>query len=156
MEFKIECPWCNQHYSVDDSFIGQNVECSVCGKQFIVNKPTVSASTIEKTTEYSSNQAHNPENNNYVSKNNIRKVLIGCAVLVVIVVSICVVGYVRYIPEKEYKNGIKAYNEQRYEEAVVFFQKAAEHGHEEAKNKYKKTLAEIISSLMHFSNVSGI
>ena len=44
MEFKIECPWCNQHYSVDDSFIGQKVECSVCGKDFIVRKTNVSAS----------------------------------------------------------------------------------------------------------------
>lgn len=44
MEFKIECPWCNQHYSVDESFIGQNVECSVCEKKFIVRKPTVSVS----------------------------------------------------------------------------------------------------------------
>lgn len=146
MEFKIECPWCNQHYSVDDSFIGQNVECSVCGKQFTVRKPTVSASTIEKTTDYSSNQAYNPEKKAFALKNNVRKVLIGCAVLVVVAVSICVVGYVRYIPEKEYKNGLKAYAEQRYEEAVEFFQKAAEHGHEEAKIKYKNTSAEINSN----------
>lgn len=143
MEFKIECPWCNQHYSVDDSFIGQNVECSVCGKQFTVRKPPVSTPTIEKTTEYSSNQAHNPEKNTFAPKNNIRKVIIGCAVIVVVLISICVVCYVKYIPEKEYKNGLKAYNEQRYDEAVVFFQKAAEYGHEEAKNKYKITLAEI-------------
>ena len=125
MEFKIECPWCNQHYSVDESFIGQNVECSVCGKQFTVRKPPVSTPTIEKTTEYSSNQAHNPEKNTFAPKNNILKVIIGCAVIVVVLISICVVCYMRYIPEKEYKNGIKAYNEQRYEEAVVFFQKAA-------------------------------
>ena len=39
MEFKIECPWCNQHYSVDEAFIGQNVQCSVCEKEFIVKKP---------------------------------------------------------------------------------------------------------------------
>ena len=143
MEFKIECPWCNQHYSVDDSLIGQNVECSICKKQFTVRKPTVSIPKIEKTTEYSSNQAHNPEKKTLFSKTNIRKVIIGCAVLVVVSVSICVICYVSYIPEKEYKNGLKAYNEQRYEEAVEFFQKAAEYGHEEAKTKYKKTLAEI-------------
>lgn len=127
MEFKIECPWCNQHYSVDDSFIGQNVECSVCGRQFTVRKPTVSALTIDNTTEYSSNQAYNPKKKAFAFKNIIRKVLIGCAVLVFVAVSICVVDYVRYIPEKEYKNGIKAYDEQRYDEAVEFFQKAAEH-----------------------------
>ena len=39
MEFKIECPWCNQHYSVDESFVGQTVECSVCETKFIVRKP---------------------------------------------------------------------------------------------------------------------
>ena len=44
MEFKIECPWCNQHYSVDESYVGQKVECSVCGKEFTVRQPNVSAS----------------------------------------------------------------------------------------------------------------
>lgn len=28
MEIKTECPWCKQHYSVDETFIGHNVECS--------------------------------------------------------------------------------------------------------------------------------
>ena len=57
MEIKIECPWCNQHYSVDESFIGQNVECSVCGKQFAVRKtpvstpPSSSNSSDTKATE---------------------------------------------------------------------------------------------------------
>ena len=39
MEFKIECPWCKQHYSVDDSFVGQKIECSVCGRYFTVGNP---------------------------------------------------------------------------------------------------------------------
>ena len=42
MEFKIECPWCKQHYSVDDSFVGQKIECSVCGRYFTVGNPHVS------------------------------------------------------------------------------------------------------------------
>ena len=41
MEFKIECPWCNQHYSVDDSFVGQKVECSICGNSFTVETKNV-------------------------------------------------------------------------------------------------------------------
>lgn len=53
MEFKTECPWCNQHYSVDDSFIGQNVECSVCEKEFTVRKPdnNISADDSSETVE---------------------------------------------------------------------------------------------------------
>lgn len=53
MEFKIECPWCNQHYSVDDSLIGQNVECSVCEKEFTVRKPdnNISADDSSETVE---------------------------------------------------------------------------------------------------------
>jgi len=39
MEFKIECPWCKQHYSVDDSFVGQTIECSVCKNEFTVGRP---------------------------------------------------------------------------------------------------------------------
>lgn len=50
MEFKIECPWCNQHYSVDESFIGQKVECSVCEKEFIVGKPNISVQPISSTS----------------------------------------------------------------------------------------------------------
>ena len=49
MEFKIECPWCNQHYSVDASFIGQNVECSVCEKEFTVRKPDDSAAKYDSS-----------------------------------------------------------------------------------------------------------
>ena len=53
MEIKIECPWCNQHYSVDDSFVGQTVECSVCGKEFTVRKSSVlesEAPVLQETT----------------------------------------------------------------------------------------------------------
>ena len=39
MDIKIECPWCNQHYSVDESYVGQKVECSVCEKEFVVSFP---------------------------------------------------------------------------------------------------------------------
>ena len=38
---KIKCPSCSQHYSVDVSFIGQNVECSVCGNSFTVGTKNV-------------------------------------------------------------------------------------------------------------------
>lgn len=41
MEIKIECPWCNQEYSVDESLNGQKVECSVCEKEFIVKSDTL-------------------------------------------------------------------------------------------------------------------
>ena len=52
MEFKIECPCCNQHYSVDDSFVGQKVECSVCEKEFVVSK---SKDTIQKGNKNTQN-----------------------------------------------------------------------------------------------------
>ena len=38
---KIECPSCNQHYSVDVSFVGQKVECSVCGNSFTLGSKNV-------------------------------------------------------------------------------------------------------------------
>ena len=98
---------------------------------------------IEKTTEYSSAQAHPQEKKAFFSKTNIRKVIIGCAVLVVVSVSICVVCHIKNIPEKEFKKGLKAYNEQNYEDAVEFFQKAIDHGHKKAKDEQLKALAEI-------------
>ena len=49
MEIKIECPWCNQHYSVDESYVGQKVECSVCNKEFVVRFQNISVQTSAST-----------------------------------------------------------------------------------------------------------
>lgn len=51
---KIECPWCSQHYSVDVSFIGQNVECSICGNSFTVGTKNVISWADEQQEPHSS------------------------------------------------------------------------------------------------------
>ena len=145
MEFKIECPWCNQHYSVDESLIGQNVECSVCSKQFTVKKPCDSstATKIQPENFFSDNlskqkntnktiasQNNTPKKQKVVSKRNIWISVIAFAALVALLI-VSIVSY-NAIPEKEYKKGLAAYSEQRYEEAIEFLQKAAERGHEKA------------------------
>ncbi len=38
MSIKIECPSCKQHYSVDESIIGEEVECATCNKVFMAKK----------------------------------------------------------------------------------------------------------------------
>lgn len=58
MELKIECPSCNQHYSVDESFIGQTVECSVCGKEFTVRYPSDSTTQAKQSTIQTRNVLH--------------------------------------------------------------------------------------------------
>lgn len=151
MEFKIECPWCNQHYSVDDSFIGQTVQCSVCGKDFIVKKPSDSTAVSKtKTENYFSDyfskqkstknaivsQDNNPKKKAVVSKRNIWISVIAFTSLVITFITLSI-AYYKTIPEKEYKKGLKAYSEQRYGEAIDFYQKAADLGH-------KKALAEIV------------
>ena len=143
MEFKIECPWCNQHYSVDESFVGQKVECSVCEKEFVVKNPNDPiAVAIIKTVDFylkkkktnkptvSANQ--NSRKRISLSKSIIKRGIIAFAVLAIVLISLCIVYYIKVIPEKEYKKGLKAYSEQRYEEAIEFFQKAADHGHKNA------------------------
>lgn len=50
MEIKIECPWCNQEYSVDESFVGQKVECTVCNKKFVVNPPAHQSTASHPTS----------------------------------------------------------------------------------------------------------
>ena len=50
---KIECPWCHQHYAVDVSFIGQNVECSVCGNSFTVGTKNVISWDAEQQETHS-------------------------------------------------------------------------------------------------------
>ena len=147
MEFKIECPWCNQHYSVDDSFVGQTVECSVCGKEFVVKKPNDPVVVVKPKTEDSfhkekeTNKPNVSPNHNLLkgitlSKNTIKIGILVFAALVIVLIPLCVLYHMKNIPEKEYNKGLKAYSDQRYEEAIAFFQKAVEHGH-------KKALAEI-------------
>lgn len=50
---KIECPSCNQHYSCDVLFIGQNVECSVCGNTFTVGTKNVISWDAEQQEPHS-------------------------------------------------------------------------------------------------------
>ena len=143
MEFKIECPWCNQHYSVDDSFIGQNVECSVCGKEFIVRKPNdpvtvAKTKTVDSYLKKKNNKPRVSANQTSrkgisLSKGIIKRGIIAFAVFAIVLIALSVVYYIILIPEKEYKSGLKAYAEQRHEEAAAFFQKAAKHGHKKAK-----------------------
>jgi TPR repeat protein len=144
MEIKIECPWCNQHYSVDESFVGQTVECSVCEKEFVVRKPnnpvtvaktkTVDAYIKNKKTNKPSVSANqNSKKRISLSKVIIKRGIIAFAVLVTLLIALALFYCTILIPEKEYKSGLKAYAEQRHEEAVALFQKAAEHGHKKAK-----------------------
>lgn len=36
---KISCPYCGQHFEVEEEFAGQSVECSSCGKLFTISAP---------------------------------------------------------------------------------------------------------------------
>ena len=54
---KIECPSCNQHYSADVSFIGQKVECSVCGNSFTLGtKNVISGNAEHQETHFTQKQ----------------------------------------------------------------------------------------------------
>ena len=37
---RIICPSCGQHYDVDSDYVGEAVECEVCGTSFVVKQPT--------------------------------------------------------------------------------------------------------------------
>ena len=50
---KIECPSCNQQYSVDVSFIAKDVECSFCGNKFKLGGKNVISWNAEQTETYS-------------------------------------------------------------------------------------------------------
>ena len=41
MNVKIECPTCNQLYSVDESIIGEEVECAACNHVFVAQKTPI-------------------------------------------------------------------------------------------------------------------
>ena len=145
MEFKIECPWCNQHYSVDESLIGQKVECTVCEKEFIVRTPN---GPVPKSTNNKTNHSiHQKERRNVVDlcksneeripsynqlRTELRKTIIIFAALVVSLITLGVIYYIKSQPEREYKKGIKAYNEHRYEDAVKYLQIASNHGNDKA------------------------
>ena len=39
MSFKTSCPHCGQHYELGEEYVGQEVVCEKCGKNFTVSKP---------------------------------------------------------------------------------------------------------------------
>ena len=48
---KICCPRCGQEYEVEETILGQNVECSICQKKFIAASTTEPKNTsIKKET----------------------------------------------------------------------------------------------------------
>lgn len=55
---KIECPSCNQHYSVDVSFVGQKVECTVCGNSFILGTKNVISWDVEQQETHIAQTQH--------------------------------------------------------------------------------------------------
>ena len=156
MEIKIECPWCNQEYSVDESLLGQKVECSVCEKEFTIRYLNSSASISNRNKENksfsqenrrTSVDSHRHEEEKRADSNNIsgkvsRKIIVISASFVVLIV-LSIVIYLKSIPESQYKRGLEAYKERHNEEAVEFFQKAAERGHQDAQKEYYKAMSEI-------------
>ena len=121
MEIKTECPWCKQHYSVDESFIGQDVECSVCGKQFAVRNPSVSTPSLDNSSiDDSSSWNSLVEENTFVPKNKKRKrfLFFTFTAIVIVLILLMVLYYAKSNPEKEFQKGFQAYNEHRYSEAV--------------------------------------
>ncbi len=95
MEIKIECPWCKQHYSVEESFIGQNVECSVCNKQFEVKKPNGSVlSSNNSMAGISSMQKDSSQRTATVNggkPNNKKAIWIGSLAVIILLV-LCGIG----------------------------------------------------------------
>ena len=146
MEFKIECPWCNQHYSVDESFIGQKVECSICEKEFVVGNPNIlvqtssstssnvkAPATITRTTatvhsDNSSIDLYSKQNNQSNASHDYTTERNGFLseksnrkyfflIFFLILASLCFAFYYNnVIQEKEYKNNANAYTGHRSEE----------------------------------------
>ena len=123
MEFKIECPWCNQHYSVDESLVGQKVECSVCEKEFVVRKPNDTLQkgnkdTQNNLTDYFSKKEKTKYPKDSPNQNQARKVfippkiiprvIVALSSIVIVLIVLSAVYYTKIIPDKQYKNGLKA------------------------------------------------
>ena len=146
MEFKIECPWCNQHYSVDESFVGQRVECSVCEKDFVVKYPNDSISTTNIATANCFSQEretdnrvvscdYNAEEKAFLSKRTVRKRFITISVLAFVLIPLCFFCYkisIQELASNSLKKGKMSFDKHRYEDAVNCFQKAAKYGHPDA------------------------
>lgn len=152
MEFKIECPWCNQHYSVDESFIDQTVECSVCEKEFTVRKPKeLITSVSDKKTDYfldyfSKQKETNEKNASHgikpkdifdLQNKNVRKAFFVFAALILFLFSLSAILYSivlvkEHKTESHLREGTKAFDEHRFEDAVRLLQYPASQGISEA------------------------
>lgn len=149
MDIKIECPWCNQHYSVDESFVGQKVECSVCEKEFVVSFPNnfvpkertnnagyYHKQEITNETTISQDYAKAPLPSN---KRNARKRFVIIATLIIVFIplciALCVICYKTSIQELawgDYKKGKTSFDEHRFEDAFKHLQYPASKGIPEA------------------------
>ena len=115
MKTKITCPCCGQEYDVDKSIIGQVVKCEECGTTF-------TATTVEKN--HPSLKVRKP-----------KKVVVSVVIGGVCLLALLLVGNLMFPRVKsniDYKKGLEAQKEHRYDAAFELFKKAANYGHPEA------------------------
>lgn len=113
MESKIKCPWCDQKYIIDDSYLGQTIKCEKCGTDF-------AAATIPEKTI--------PQHGR--KKKIVLLSIVTGVFLIVVLLGIFVFPVIK--ANIDYKRGLTAQKEHRYDAAFELFKKAAEKGHPEA------------------------
>ena len=115
MKTEITCPCCGQEYDIDKSIIGQTVKCEECGTMF-------TATTVEKN--HPSLKVRKP-----------KKVVVSVVIGGVCLLALLLVGILMFPRVKsniDYKKGLEAQKEHRYDAAFELFKKAANYGHPEA------------------------
>lgn len=96
---KTQCPYCKQHYEVDDCYLGSNASCEICKKDFVIKEmPKLTVCNLSNGTENPKETANRSSNWGAKIKNNKGVFFIGVAVLALIAVAI-----VASIPSEEEK-----------------------------------------------------
>ena len=71
MSIKIECPSCKQQYSVEESLLGEEVECAVCNTTFVAKKkPPIKLELPDKKQEKTPFLLHLPSTDESNSQNS--------------------------------------------------------------------------------------
>ena len=97
---KTQCPYCKQHYEVDDNFLGATVSCEVCKKDFVVGK------LEEELGKKNVNQELLYESNNSDSSPKNRRNELICVVEGIIILILGIMLFSLFQKNKEKENEI--------------------------------------------------
>lgn len=101
-ELTMECPYCMQHLSFDESLIGQEAQCPNCNKNIKLQQPDDSIDKIDINIENASNNENKSKDSlkniidKFVKKNHILLLCLIAACVIFLFLANVLLGFILY------------------------------------------------------------